>query len=272
MIEMRGAPVAKTITESCKEKIERLKDKGVVPTLAIIRVGCKSDDESYERGAEKRFVSAGAQVEKFLLDEQATQQDLENLIKKVNSDEKIHGILLFRPLPRHMDEEKIKRLISIEKDVDGMSFAGSGTYAPCTPAAVIEILDYYGIDVTGKKVTVIGRSSVVGMPLAIMLIQRNATVTVCHTKTKDIQEECRRADIVVSAAGKAKIIGEDYFSKGQIIIDVGINFADGEMCGDVDFEAAKKYAAAITPVPGGVGAVTTSVILKHTVNSAEIKA
>ena len=280
MTEFKGSPVAAAITEECKEKIAILKEKGIVPTLAIIRVGARPDDESYERGAEKRFAGAGAAIKRFILQEDATQEELENVINKVNEDKSIHGILLFRPLPKHMNESRIKQLISMEKDVDGMSYAGLGglmasktgkiqSYAPCTPTAVIEVLDYYGVDVTGKKVAIVGRSSVVGMPLAVMLIQKNATVTVCHTKTNDLCEECRNADVIVASAGKAKMIGEDYLSNGQILIDVGINFLDGKLCGDIDFEQAIDYASAITPVPGGVGAVTTSVLLKHTVISAE---
>ena len=280
MTEFKGSPVAAAITEECKEKIAILKEKGIVPTLAIIRVGARPDDESYERGAEKRFASAGAAIKRFILQEDATQEELENVINKANEDKSIHGILLFRPLPKHMNEARIKQLISMEKDVDGMSYAGLGglmasktgkiqSYAPCTPTAVIEVLDYYGVDVTGKKVAIVGRSSVVGMPLAVMLIQKNATVTVCHTKTKDLCEERRNADVIVASAGKAKMIGEDYLSNGQILIDVGINFLDGKLCGDIDFEQAIDYASAITPVPGGVGAVTTSVLLKHTVISAE---
>ena len=280
MTEMRGAPVATAITDVCKEKIAKLKEKGIVPTLAIVRVGNKGADEAYEKGAEKRFFSAGADVKKYILPEDESQEDLEKTIKSINDDNGIHGILLFRPLPKHMDEDRIKQLISMKKDIDGMSYAGLGSliaskggknqsYAPCTPTAVIEMLDYYGIDVTGKKIAVVGRSSVVGLPLAVMLINKNATVTVCHTKTKNMQEECRNADIIIAAAGKANVVGEEHFSEGQVLIDVGINFVDGKMCGDMDYQAAIKYASAVTPVPGGVGAVTTSVLLKHTVNSAE---
>lgn len=279
MRELRGAPVALAITEKCKEKIDFLKNTGIVPTLAIIRVGARADDESYERGAEKRFASAGAEIRKYILPEDSTQEELEKTVKEVNEDDSIHGILMFRPLPKHMNEAKIKQLISMEKDVDGMSYAGLGglmaaksgeiqAYAPCTPTAVIEVLDFYGIDVTGKKIAVVGRSSVVGLPLAVMLIQKNATVTICHTRTKNLPEECKKSDIIVAAAGKAKMISEEHLSEGQVLIDVGINFCDGKMCGDIDFEVASEYASEITPVPGGVGAVTTSVLLKHTVNSA----
>lgn len=280
MMEMRGVPVAKAITENCKDKIAILKEKGIIPTLAIIRVGNKGDDEAYEKGAEKRFLSAGAEVKKFVLPEDVTQDELEKTVKCVNEDKNIHGILIFRPLPKQIDESAVKQLISADKDIDGMSYSGLGrlvslknikgqAYAPCTPTAVVEMLDFYGIDVTGMKVAIVGRSSVVGLPLAIMLMQKNATVTVCHTKTKDLREECRKADIVIVAAGKAKTIGAEHVSKGQILVDVGINVIDDKICGDIDYESVAGYASAITPVPGGVGAVTTSVLLKHTVESAE---
>lgn len=277
MTELRGAPVAAAITETCKERISELKNKGVTPTLAIVRVGARSDDESYERGAEKRFASAGAEIRKHILPEDVSQEELESLITNLSEDAGIHGILLFRPLPKHLDESRIKRLINMDKDVDGMSYEGLGglmaskddTLAPCTPRAVIELLDFYGIDLAGKKVTLIGRSSVVGLPLAVMLIKRSATVTVCHTKTRELAKECAAADIIIAAAGKAKMVGADHISDGQILIDVGINFEDGKMCGDIDYEAASEKAEAATPVPGGVGAVTTSVLLKQTVDSAQ---
>ena len=279
MTELRGAPVAAAITEACKEKLAALKEKNIVPTLAIVRLGARADDEAYEKGAEKRFAGAGAEIRKFVLPENTNQEELEEAIQALNADPLIHGILLFRPLPAHLDENRIKRLIRMEKDVDGMSYASLGVllaekdgkaeaYAPCTPQAVMELLEYYGIDVTGKKVTVVGRSSVVGLPLAVMLTHRNATVTVCHTKTRDLWKECREADIIIAAAGKAKLIGREHTSAGQVLIDVGINFLDGKLCGDFDYESTSRQAAAATPVPGGVGAVTTSVLLKHTVDSA----
>ena len=280
MTELRGAPVAKAITEKCREKIEKLAEKGIVPTLAIVRVGARSDDESYEKGAEKRFANAGANVKKILLDEDVSQEELEKVIIMLNNDSSVHGILLFRPLPKQINEDKIKQLISMEKDVDGMSYAAMGAlmsakgsnvkfYAPCTPTAVMELLEFYNIDLTGKKVTVVGRSAVVGMPLTIMLINKNATVKVCHTRTKDTALECADADIIVAAAGKAKVITSKHAPAGKVLVDVGINFVDGVMCGDMDYEELSKTAEAITPVPGGVGAVTTSVLLKHTVDSTE---
>ncbi len=245
---------------------------------AAVRLAAKTSAGGGQVG-EKRFAGAGAEIRKFVLPENTNQEQLEEAIQALNADPLIHGILLFRPLPAHLDENRIKRLIRMEKDVDGMSYASLGgllaakdgkaeAYAPCTPQAVMELLEYYGIDVTGKKVTVVGRSSVVGLPLAVMLTHRNATVTVCHTKTRDLWKECREADILIAAAGKAKLIGREHTSAGQVLIDVGINFLDGKLCGDFDYESTSRQAAAATPVPGGVGAVTTSVLLKHTVDSA----
>lgn len=279
MTELKGAPCAAAITERCKEKITELTKRDIVPTLAIVRIGARSDDESYERGAEKRFASAGAEIKKFLLPEDAHQEELEALLCTLNEDPRIHGILLFRPLPPQIDEERIKHLIKAEKDVDGMSYAGLGGlfagkkvtagYAPCTPSAVIELFDFYGIDLTGKQAVVLGRSSVVGLPLAVLMIHRNATVTVCHTRTKNLKEVCRNADILVAAAGKARMVTEEYLSEGQVLVDVGINFCNGKLCGDIDADSAARFASAATPVPGGVGAITTSVLLKHVVDSAE---
>ena len=262
MMQLKGAPVAAAITAACKEKILKLEEKKIVPTLAIVRIGARSDDEAYEKGAEKRFAGAGAAVRKYVLPENAGQAELETLIRNLNTDSAVHGILLFRPLPAHLEESRIKQLICMEKDVDGMTYAGLGgllaarsgrtaSYAPCTPQAVIELLEFYGIDVTGKKVTVVGRSPVVGLPLAVMLIHKNATVTVCHTKTQDLWKECREADIIVAAAGKAHMIGREHTAGGQVLIDVGINFIDGKMCGDIDYDRTSAQAAAITPVPGG---------------------
>ena len=280
MKELRGAPVAAQITARCKEKILSLKEKGVVPTLAVIRVGERSDDAAYEKNAEKRLAGAGADVRKYHLPEQTAQEELAELIRTLNRDPAVHGILLFRPLPRHMDENYVVQQICPEKDVDGMTCAGLGSlflakngvfspFVPCTPSAVLELLQFYGIDLVGKTVTVVGRSPVVGLPLAVMLMQKHATVTVCHTKTQNLEQACREADIVIAAAGRANMIGAAHTKNGQILIDVGINFVDGKMCGDIDCTQIAQDAAAVTPVPGGIGAVTTSVLLQHVVDSAE---
>ena len=206
-----------------------------------------------------------------------SQETLDALILSLNEDSSVHGILLFRPLPKTLDEKRISALIAPEKDVDGMGelnlagvFAEKGdSYPPCTPQAVVELLDAYGIDCTGKRVVIVGRSVVVGKPLAMLLLQKNATVTICHTKTRDLAAECRKADILIACAGVAKMITPAFTNPNQIIVDVGINFADGKLCGDVDYDAVAPLVAGISPVPGGVGTITSTVILKHTVMGAE---
>ncbi len=277
MEELRGMPVVKHIAADITGRMEVLAGKGVVPTLAVVRVGEREDDLSYERGLLKRFGSVGAQVESRVLPVDVSQEELEKVIIDCNEDKNIHGILLFRPLPKHLDEKKIIELVDPMKDVDCMctaniahTFAQDGQgHEPCTPQAVMELLDFYNIDLTGKKVCVVGRSMVVGKPLAMMLLKKNATVTVCHTKTKDVREECKNSDIIVACAGVANMIDATYITEGKILIDVGINVLDGMLVGDVNFSSIVDIASMATPVPGGVGTVTTSVLLKHTVRSAE---
>ena len=277
MEELRGAPVARALLEKITPEISRLAGIGIVPKLAVVRVGEREDDLSYERSIIKRFSTAGAEAEVLNFDETISQAELEAAVKKAAADGSIHGILVFSPLPKHLDAERIRKLIPPEKDADGMSdtslagvFRGDkNAFAPCTAQAVVEMLRHYGMgDLAGKRVTVIGRSTVVGKPLAMLLLGMNATVTVCHTKTADTAAECRRADIVIACAGRARMVGAEYMAAGQTVIDVGIN-ADGDgICGDVDYAAALEKVAAATPVPGGVGAVTTAVLLGHTVRSA----
>lgn len=277
MKELRGMPAAKAMLAVLQEKIDQLKEKGIEPKLTIVRVGAREDDLSYERGIYKRFQGVGAKAETIELPLETTQEALEEVIKDLNEDESVHGVLVFRPLPKTLNEKRIKALLAPNKDVDCMTgindahlFAGElEGYPPCTPQAVIEILDYYGIDLTGKKVTVVGRSMVVGKPVAMLLLARNATVTICHTKTKDLQEECKRADIIIACAGVPKMITSEYVRPGQIILDVGIHAVGDMLCGDVDYDAAVKIADAVTPVPGGVGSMTTTVLLKHVVESAQ---
>lgn len=277
---LSGKDVVQTLNESLAKRALELRDKGVVPCLAIVRVGERGDDVAYENGAEKRCEKVGVTVRKFLLAQDASQDDLLRVIETVNADDRIHGCLLFRPLPKQFDDEFIRNSLLPEKDVDGItdgSLAGvyAGTkqgFPPCTPAACMEILDYYGIDPKGKRATVIGRSLVVGKPAAMMLLQRNATVTICHTKTVDMPAVCRQAEILIVAAGHAGIVGKEYFSAGQTVIDVGINTDEaGNLCGDVNFSEAEPIVDAITPVPGGVGTVTTSVLVKHVIEAAERK-
>ena len=276
MQELRGMPVVKQIAADAALQVEELKKKGVEPKLAVVRVGEREDDLSYERGLLKRFDAVGAMVESVVFPVDVTQEELEAGIKRLNEDDKVHGILVFRPLPKHLDEEVIKEMVAPMKDVDCMGsantahvFAQDGKgHAPCTPQAVIEMLDFYGYDLTGKKAVVVGRSMVVGKPLAQMLLKKNATVTICHTKTADLRSEVKAADFVFACAGVAKMLDASYVSEGQVVIDVGINVLDGKLCGDVDYESVSEIAAAATPVPGGVGTVTTSVLLKHVLVSA----
>lgn len=276
MQELRGLPVAKKMAEEAAAMTETLKERGIFPKLAVVRVGEREDDLSYERGLKKKFENAGALVETVTFAPDVTQEELEEGIKKLNDDLTVHGILVFRPLPKHLNEEAIKELVDPQKDVDCMGsvnnahvFAQDGKgHAPCTPQAVMEMLDFYSYDLTGKKAVVVGRSMVVGKPLAQMLLKKNATVTICHTKTADLRKEVQQADFVFAAAGVAKMLDASYIREGQVVIDVGINVLDGKLCGDVDYESIQNLAQAATPVPGGVGSVTTSVLLKHVLHSA----
>ena len=276
-ILMKGADVANAMKESLIAKTEQLKEKGVNPCLAIVRVGSRPDDVSYERGAKKRMESIGIECRIVELPEDIAQQDFEREFSAVNDDPKVHGILLFRPLPKHLHEEPIKTMIHPEKDMDCMSpvnmakvFAGDESgYAPCTAEAVMEMLDYYEIDPKGKRVTVVGRSMVVGKPLSMMLLKKHATITVCHTRTEDLDGTCRNAEILVAAAGKAKMITGDMIGEGAVVADVGINVDEsGNLYGDVDFEQVESKASYISPVPRGVGSITTSVLAKHVVRAA----
>ncbi len=276
MRELRGMPVAKALTERARGDIERLKARGIVPTLAILRVGERGDDLAYERGAVKRFEKAGACVRVIALPGDCTQEELEEAVRAVNADPAIHSCLMFRPLPRHLSEERVRGLLDVRKDADCMTpasmaglFMGRCSCPPCTPQAVLELLEHYEIPLSGARVTLIGRSLVVGRPLAMLLIGKNATVTVCHTRTLELAEECRRADILIAAAGSPRMVTGDFVRPGQVVIDVGINVADGALCGDVDYDAVAPVVEAITPVPGGVGSVTTSVLLANTVRAAE---
>lgn len=265
------------LNERIKADVKKLEEKGVTPTLGIVRVGERPDDVSYERGAVKRCETLGVAYQKFLLPADVTQEELMKTIDEVNSNDGIHGVLIFRPLPKHLDEEAVVKALAPEKDVDGItdgSMVGVFTstpqgFPPCTPQACMEILDHYGIDCTGKKAVVIGRSLVVGKPAAMMLLKKNATVTICHTRTKDMPSVVREAEIVIVAAGRAGVVDDTYLSPGQIVIDVGINVnEEGKLCGDVDYEKAEPVVEAITPVPGGVGSVTTSVLVGHVVEAA----
>ena len=275
--QLLGKEVTAALNERIKADVATLNAKGVKPTLGIIRVGERPDDLSYERGATKRCETLGVEYKKYLLPADVSQEELLKVIDEVNKDENIHGVLMFRPLPKHIDQTLVENALCAEKDVDCQTDASLGGvftgkkvgFPPCTPQACMEILDHYGIDCTGKKAVVIGRSLVVGKPAAMMLIKKNATVTVCHTRTVDMPSVTREADILVVAAGRSGVVGADYVAPGQIVIDVGINVnEEGKLCGDVDYAAVEPIVDAITPVPGGVGSVTTSVLVGHVVEAA----
>ena len=277
MKELLGKPAADKINEDLAPQIESLKLEGVVPTLEVIRVGAREDDLAYERGLLKKFESMNCQVVVKELPSDCSQDDLEKAVIEANENADIHGILMFRPLPKTLSEARIKEIINPLKDVDSMGtaslagvFAGDkNTFPPCTAQAVIEILKFYGIELKGKKVTVVGRSLVIGKPVSMLLMGENATVTICHTKTADLKSECKAADIIVACAGVAKMLNNEYVREGQYVIDVGMNVDEnGKLCGDVDFASVSEIVEGITPVPRGVGSVTTSVLLKHTVNGA----
>lgn len=275
--QLLGKSVAAAVAEDMKPLVEKLRGQGIVPCLAIVRVGERGDDIAYERSAMKRMDAWQVAVKNVVLPESVDQATLEETFRGVNEDETVHGILLFQPLPKHLDVEPLKQMIHPLKDIDGVCpvntskvFAGDVTgVAPCTPEAVMEMLARYDIDLTGKRVTLVGRSMIVGKPLAMLLLKKNATVTICHTRTKDLAARCREAEVVIAAAGAAKMIDATMISEDTIVVDVGINVDEnGKLVGDVDYEAVEPLAAAITPVPGGVGGVTTSILGKHVVEAA----
>ena len=277
--------LGKEVNEKLNARIiadcEALKAKGVNPTMAIVRCGERPDDLSYERGATKRADLLGVAVKKFVLPEDVSKEDLLKTIDEINADNSIHGVLMFRPLPKHLkaDQDEICNRLDPRKDVDGMTdLSNAGVFmgkqlgfAPCTAEACMTILDHYGIDCTGKKAVVIGRSLVVGKPLGIMLMGKNATVTVCHTRTKDVPSITKEADIIVSSAGVLRSLTKEYVRPGQIVVDVSINWdeAKGGIAGDAVFEEVEPIVDAITPVPGGVGSVTTSISIGHVVEAAK---
>ena len=276
---LRGAPVAAAISEEVAARAASLAGRGVVPPLAILRVGERSDDLSYERAAVKRCEKVGVAVRVLALPEDAGTEVLLAAVRDVNENPAIHGCLIMRPLPAHVDEAAVCAALDPAKDVDGVT-AGSlyGVFAahavgfpPCTAQAVLALLDHYGVSLPGARAAVVGRSLVIGRPVAMMLLARDATVTLCHTRTADLASELRRADVIVCAAGHAGTVGADALRPGQVVVDVGINWDDKSqsLVGDVDFAAADGVVRAITPVPGGVGSVTTAILARHVVEAAE---
>ncbi|NLW53288.1 MAG: bifunctional 5,10-methylenetetrahydrofolate dehydrogenase/5,10-methenyltetrahydrofolate cyclohydrolase [Clostridiaceae bacterium] len=273
-----GKEVADVLTEELVERVAKLKAGGVEPSLAIVRLGNEADDLSYERGALNRAEKAGVKVKVFDLPRDLPQEDLEQVILEINQDDSLHGCLIFRPLPGQIDEEKIAALLAPAKDIDGFTdgslvgvFKGEQTgFAPCTAEAAIAILKHYNVNLNGARAVVLGRSLVIGKPVAMMLLQENSTVTICHSRTKEIAKAAKDADVLIAAVGQAKMVTPEFCNPGQVIIDVGINVdEEGKLLGDVDYDAVEPLVKAITPVPRGVGSVTTSILMKHVVEAAE---
>lgn len=276
---LRGVPVARELVASLAPRVAALVEGGVTPRLALVRVGEREDDLAYERTAEKRCLAAGLAVERVCLPGACSQEELERALAELGERADVHAILLFRPLPAHLDEAAACAAIPSRRDVDAatgasllatLSGAGAG-FAPCTAEAVLALLDHYGVELDGAEVTVVGRSLVIGRPVAALLLARNATVTTCHTHTRDLAACCRRADVLVVAAGRAGAVGGSCCREGQVVVDVGINWDEeaGRLVGDVAFDEAEPLVRAITPVPGGIGAITTAVLARHVVEAAE---
>lgn len=276
---LKGAPVAEAINERTAKEVELLREKGIEPTLCILRVGERPDDLSYERTAEKRAQKVGVNVVKKLLPADCTQGEFDSVLDEINNDNAIHGILMFRPLPSQLDNEKARKMLNPAKDIDGCtdgSLAGVFTnahvgFAPCTAQAAVEILKHYNVPIEGKKVCVMGRSLVIGRPVAMLLMHENATVVNCHTRTVEPELIAKEADILIAAVGRLNSIDKSYVNENQVIIDVGINWDEriNKISGDVDFDEVEPLVKAITPVPGGVGTVTTSVLISNVVKAAK---
>jgi methylenetetrahydrofolate dehydrogenase (NADP+)/methenyltetrahydrofolate cyclohydrolase len=278
---LKGKSVADAIKTELTEKIAKLKEQGAIPKLGIIRVGARPDDLYYEGGAKKTCDAIGMEYEVFEYPENVAQNDFEQRVTSIGNKKDINGILMFAPLPKSLDEKKIRSLIPVAKDVDCMNIASAGlvyadeptAFPPCTPAACMEMLRFYNIPIKGKRCVVLGRSLVVGKPTAMLLLREHGTVTICHSRTVDLPSVCKEADILIAAIGRAKMVNADYVKQGQIVIDVGIN-ADpdnpGKYCGDVDFDAVEPIVDKISSVPGGVGSITTAMLCKHTIMASEV--
>lgn len=278
-ILLKGKPVADSIVARVKDEAEELRRNNIIPKLKIIRVGEREDDLAYERAAVKRMKSANIDCEVLALPLNIDKETFEDEIKNVVNDNSVHGILVFRPLPKQLNEKDIRFIISPEKDIDCLNPINAAKilegdesgFPPCTARAAMEILKYYNIDISGKEATVIGRSMVVGKPLSMMLLKENSTVTICHSKTENLPQVAKRADILIAAIGKSKMITKEYIKENSTVIDVGINADDeGNITGDVDTEDCIEKAAFITPVPAGVGSVTTAVLADHVVKACRL--
>ena len=275
---MKGAACAKAIRSGIEASVEVLRAQKMQPGLGILRIGEREDDIAYERSAIKKAEQVGIAVKKTVLPQESTTEQCLQALMALNQDPAVHGILLFRPLPKHIDEDAVIRALAVEKDIDGMTpgslakvFMGeSDGFAPCTAEAVVRLLSYEQYPWKGKHAVVLGRSLVVGKPLAMLMLAKNATVTVCHSATENLPEVCAQADLLVAAIGRARMIDKSYVKPGAVVVDVGINVDEqGALCGDVDTESALERAALVTPVPGGLGAVTSWLLLEHVFKAAE---
>lgn len=276
MEELRGKEIVEAMRTEC---LSFARENACIPSLAVLRVGDKESDIAYERSIKKRFQDFGLEVKDYHLEENCSNAEFQEVFRFLNEDPEIDGILVFRPLPLQIDEEEMLSVMKKEKDVDGVTSSNLAgillqdpdAFAPCTAEAVMELCKYYKIPLSGKEVCIIGRSLVVGKPLSILMLNADATVTVCHSKTENIKEVTKRADVLVTAIGKAKAIGSSYCKEGATVIDVGINVdSDGNLCGDVDYDTIKTVAEKLTPVPGGLGPVTTAVLAKHVVKAYQL--
>ena len=276
---LNGKEVAKKIKEDLKLEVDQIKEKGIIPKLAVVMVGNNEASKVYVKNKSKACDTIGVEFEEFLLEENTTEEELFELIDRLNEDKNINGILVQAPIPKHLDQNKAFRRIKPEKDVDGFNpinvgdlSIGNDCFISCTPYGVMKILEYYNIELEGKNAVVLGRSNIVGKPMVQCLLSKNATVTVCHSRTQNIKEITKNADILIAAIGKAKFVTEDMVKEGAIVIDVGINRLDnGKICGDVDFEAVESKVKAITPVPGGVGPMTIAMLMNNLVKATKLQ-
>ena len=276
---LNGKEVAKKIKEDLKLEVDQIKEKGIIPKLAVVMVGNNEASKVYVKNKSKACDTIGVAFEEFLLDENITEEELFKLIDRLNEDKNINGILVQAPIPKHLDQNKAFRRIKPEKDVDGFNpinvgdlSIGNDCFISCTPYGVMKILEYYNIELEGKNAVVLGRSNIVGKPMVQCLLSKNATVTVCHSRTQNIKEITKNADILIAAIGKAKFVTEDMVKEGAIVIDVGINRLDnGKICGDVDFETVESKVKAITPVPGGVGPMTIAMLMNNLVKATKLQ-
>lgn len=276
---LKGIDVVNSLANQMTSEINKLKDKGIVPGLAIVRLGSNPNDLSYERNVIKKCKKLGVDCKVYNLEENTSNDYFKKELTKINDDIHINGILVFRPLPKQIDESLVKNILDPVKDIDCLTsvnvakvFEGDeSSYYPCTAESVMEILNFYNINLEGKKVVIVGRSMVVGKPLAMMMLKKNATITICHSKTYNLKETCKNSEIIVAALGRAKFITSDYISPGSTVIDVGINVdSNGNLCGDVDFDSVEKIVSYITPVPGGVGTMTSSVLIKNVIKATKM--